>query len=109
MLLLSRSQVEALLDVPALLGALRDGFAALAAGEVTAPPRNELTMPDEAFLLGMPGRLRDGPMVVKVVTVFERNRTLPSHLATIGIYDPQTGRCLAFMDGTYITAIRTSA
>ena len=30
-------------------------------------------MPDEAFLLGMPGRLRDGPMTVKVVTVFESN------------------------------------
>ena len=43
-------------------------------GEVTAPGRNELTMPDEAFLLGMPGRLRDGAMTVKVVTVFESPR-----------------------------------
>ena len=66
-------------------------------------------MPDEAFLLGMPGRLRDGAMTVKVVTVFESNRELPSHLATIGLYDPETGACRAFMDGTYITAIRTSA
>ncbi len=109
MLILSRSQVEALLDVDALLVALRDGFAALAAGEVNAPPRNEVALPGGAFLLGMPGRLRDGPLVVKVVTVFESNRDLPTHLATIGIYDPGTGACLAFMDGTYITAIRTSA
>ena len=64
-------------------------------------------MPDEAFLLGMPGRLRDGAMTVKVVTVFESHD--PSHLATIGLYDPRTGACRAFMDGTYITAIRTSA
>ena len=48
-------------------------------------------------------------MTVKVVTVFESNRDLPSHLATIALYDPQTGACQAFMDGTYITAIRTSA
>ena len=66
-------------------------------------------MPGGAFLLGMPGRLREGHMTVKVVTVYESNRELPTHLATIGLYDPATGACLAFMDGTYITAIRTSA
>ena len=68
-------------------------------------------MPDEAFLLGMPGRLRDGAMMVKIVTVFESNldRDLPSHLATIAVHDAETGACQAFIDGTYITAIRTSA
>ena len=106
-LVLNRAEVEALLDLGALLDALRDGFVALTGGEVTAPGRNELTMPDEAFLLGMPGRLRDGAMTVKVVTVFESHD--PSHLATIGLYDARDGACRAFMDGTYITAIRTSA
>jgi alanine dehydrogenase len=108
-LILNRADVEALLDLQALLHGLREGFTALSRDEVTAPARNELAMPDEAFLLGMPGRLRNGPMVVKVVTVFESNAELPSHLATIGVYDPDTGACQAFMDGTYITAIRTSA
>ncbi len=106
-LILNRAEVEELLDLRTLLAALRDGFEALTAGEVTAPGRNELAMPDEAFLLGMPGRLRDGIMTVKVVTVFEGHD--PSHLATIGLYDPATGACKAFIDGTYITAIRTSA
>lgn len=106
-LILNRAEVEELLDLGALLDALRDGFKALTLGEVTAPGRNELTMPDEAFLLGMPGRLRDGVMTVKVVTVFESHD--PSHLATIGLYDQHGGACRAFMDGTYITAIRTSA
>jgi ornithine cyclodeaminase/alanine dehydrogenase-like protein (mu-crystallin family) len=107
LLVLNRAEVEALLDLDQLLAALRDGFAALTAGEVTAPARNELTMPGEAFLLGMPGRLRDGVMTVKVVTVFEGHD--PSHLATIGLYDAGTGACRAFMDGTHITALRTSA
>jgi alanine dehydrogenase len=106
-LILNRTEVERLLDPRALLDGLRDGFKALTAGEVTAPARNELQMPDEAFLLGMPGRLRDGIMTVKVVTVFEGHD--PSHLATIGLYDQRTGACRAFMDGTYITALRTSA
>src|SRR3954449_10725610 len=103
-LVLNRAEVEQLLDLPALLHALRDGFVALTTEEVVAPGRNELPMPDEAFLLGMPGRLRDGAMTVKVVTVFESNLAsgLPSHLATIGLYDARTGACRAFMDGTYI-------
>ena len=111
LLVLNRAEVEELLDLRELLGALRDGFTALTRAEVTAPGRNELTMPDEAFLLGMPGRLRDGAMMVKIVTVFESNldRGLPSHLATIAVHDAATGACEAFLDGTYVTAIRTSA
>jgi alanine dehydrogenase len=110
-LLLNRTEVERLVDPGALLDALADGFRALTAGEVDAPERNEVTMPAEAFLLGMPGHRRGGPMAVKVVTVYESNleRGLPSHLATIGLYDAATGACTAFMDGTYITALRTSA
>lgn len=110
-LVLNRGQVERLLDLPALLGALADAFRALSAGEVAAPARNELAGPGEAFLLGMPGHCGNGLMTVKVVTVYESNleRGLPSHLATIGLYDAETGACRAFLDGTYITAVRTSA
>jgi ornithine cyclodeaminase/thiomorpholine-carboxylate dehydrogenase len=110
-LILSRAEIERLLDPRELIGALGDAFRALSAGEVKAPPRNELPGPGEAFLLGMPGRTREGPMTVKVVTVYEANTALgiPSHLATIGLYDADTGACRAFLDGTYITAIRTSA
>src|SRR5262249_5973616 len=91
-LVLNRSDVEQLLDLHQLLEALKDGFKALTNCEVTAPGRNEIALPEEAFLLGMPGRLRDGALTVKVVTVFESNlqRDLPSHLATIALYDPHT-------------------
>jgi len=108
---LDRASVERLLDLGDLMEALADGFRALTRGEVVAPDRNQLAMPDGAFLLSMPGRMGDGPMAVKVVTLFESNAAagVPAHLATIGLYDPQTGACRAFVDGTYITAIRTSA
>jgi ornithine cyclodeaminase/thiomorpholine-carboxylate dehydrogenase len=110
-LVLDRATVERLLDPGALMEALADGFRALTAGEVVAPDRNELAMPGGDFLLSMPGRKGDGPMAVKVVTLFESNVAagVPAHLATIGLYDPETGACRAFMDGTYITATRTSA
>ena len=110
-LVLDRASVERLLDLGDLMEALADGFRALTRGEVVAPDRNQLAMPDGAFLLSMPGRMGDGLMAVKVVTLFESNATagVPAHLATIGLYDAETGVCRAFMDGTYITAIRTSA
>jgi alanine dehydrogenase len=110
-LVLDRGAVEGLLDLGELMDALADGFRALTRGEVVAPDRNQLAMPGGDFLLSMPGRMGDGLMAVKVVTLFESNAAagVPAHLATIGLYDPQTGVCRAFMDGTYITAIRTSA
>ena len=110
-LVLDRASVERLLDLGDLMEALADGFRALTRGEVVAPDRNQLAMPDGAFLLSMPGRMGDGLMAVKVVTLFESNAAagVPAHLATIGLYDADTGVCRAFMDGTYITAIRTSA
>jgi alanine dehydrogenase len=104
-LVLNEDEVRGLLDPRALLDALADGFRSLTSGEVTAPDRNEVTL-DGAFLLGMPGR-RGPTMAVKVVTVFESS--VPSHLATIGLYDVESGACRAFIDGTYITALRTSA
>lgn len=107
----SEAQVRARLDLDELLDALERGFGDLAAGVFKSPPRNEVILPDGSFLLCMPGYRPGGPMAVKVVTVFDGNydRGLPSHLATIALYDPETGACLAFMDGTYITAVRTSA
>ena len=105
--MLNEEEVRRLLDPRALLQALADAFRALTSGEVTAPDRNEVEL-QGAFLLGMPGR-HHSTMAVKVVTVFESNRALPSHLATIGLYDTETGACAAFIDGTYITALRTSA
>ena len=49
-------------------------------------------------------------VAVKNVTLFEGNQPpLPTHQATIALYDRSTGACRAFMDGTHITAVRTAA
>jgi alanine dehydrogenase len=110
-LFLGEREVEESIDPRTLLRELEAGFAQLSAGQVNAPDRNQITMPREAFLLGMPGHRPGSPMTVKLVTVFEENveQGLPSHLAVICLFDPQTGACRAFMDGTSITAVRTAA
>ena len=108
-LILSQDDVKQLLDFDELLDALGAGFKALSAGQVTAPPRNEVTVP-AGFLLGMPAHLPGDNIAMKMVSVFHDNRRLgiPGHQALICLFDPDTGSTRAVMDGTYITAIRTA-
>jgi alanine dehydrogenase len=58
----------------------------------------------------MPG-YADGILETKLVSVFPGNHAagLPSHQATIALFDDQTGKPLALIDGTEITAVRTGA
>ncbi len=99
-----------LLDANALLDGLAEGFRCLARGEMQAPHRPEITVPDAGFVLSMPAWRRGAPVMVKMVSVFEGNleRGLPNHLALITLYDPATGAPVCIMDGTYITGIRTA-
>ncbi len=110
MLILSRREVEACLDPRALLDAVGEGLQALSAGDMQAPPRSGVTLPDGA-LLTMPGHRTGGAVVVKLVGVFPGNAALglEAHQAVICLFDARTGRCLALMDGEHITALRTAA
>ena len=108
-LILSQDDVKELLDLDELLDALAEGFKSLSAGQVNAPPRNEVTVP-AGFLLGMPAHLPGDNIAMKMVAVFHDNHRLglPGHQALICLFDPDTGSTRAVLDGTYITAIRTA-
>ena len=47
---------------------------------------------------------------MKVVTYFQNNpeQNLPAILATVMLFSAETGKMIAAMDGSYITAIRTA-
>jgi alanine dehydrogenase len=109
-LVLSEEDVLAALDGRALLGALADGFAAGARGEVQSPPRPEITVPGKGFLLSMPSYREGGLIGVKQVAVFDGNLEvgLPNHLALITLYEPETGKPVCVLDGTHITGARTA-
>lgn len=108
MLILTRKEVETLLDPHELLAALEDGFKALSAGQLNVPPRNQAIAP-KGVLVGMPAFMPEHHMSVKLVTVFHENVTVPAHQATITLFDSTTGTPIAFMDGEHITAMRTAA
>jgi ornithine cyclodeaminase/alanine dehydrogenase-like protein (mu-crystallin family) len=110
-LILSRSEVESLLDVDELIEALGPAFVELSAGRASVPPRVAAFAPNDAGFLGaMPGYV-DGVLEAKLVSVFHGNhdRELPSHQALICLFDSDTGTPLAVMDGAHITAMRTAA
>src|SRR5256886_7827539 len=109
-LLLNETEVKRLLDPDALLDALAEGFMALSGGLVSAPKRNEVSVPNTGFLLSMLAYQQGREVTVKLVSVFHGNERLgvPGHQALVCLFDPQTGTPLSVMDGTYITALRTA-
>jgi alanine dehydrogenase len=110
-LTIRESEIFRLLQLPALLDGLAEGFKSLARGAVQTPDRPEIAVPERGFLLAMPAWQAGMFMTVKMVSVFEGNleRALPNHLALITLFDPETGAPVCVMDGTYITGIRTAA
>jgi len=108
MLVLTRTDVEELLDLDKLVDALAAAHAELSAGTAKLVPR--VGVWSGAGVLGaMPGYAPSAGMGCKLVTLFEGNRDRPTHQALIALVDPANGTPTALMDGTYITAMRTAA
>jgi alanine dehydrogenase len=112
-LILSRKEVEHLLDLDKLVDALAAAMVELSAGRVSMPPRIAAIVPERGGVLAsMPVYLPSlGTLATKLVSVFPSNvaRGLESHQALITVFDATTGIALAAMDGSYITAMRTAA
>ena len=109
MLVLTRAEVEELLDLDALLDALAGAHAELSAGAASLPPR-VAAFSEHGLLGAMPGFLPGAGLGAKLVSLFPQNRPpLPTHQAAIVLFDADTGLPTALLDGTYITAMRTAA
>jgi alanine dehydrogenase len=111
MLILSRREVEQLLDLDRLIDAVADAMVEVSAGTVSMPPRVAATA-DAGLLAAMPAYLPGaGALSTKLVSVFPSNaqRGVPTHQALIALFEPETGTPIAVMDGSSITAMRTAA
>jgi len=107
MLVLSRSEVEELLDLDELPDALARAHEELSAGKASLPPRIAANA-DGGLLGAMPGYLPSAGLGCKLVSLFPGNTDRPTHQAAIVLFDPDNGSPIALMDGTYITAMRTA-
>jgi alanine dehydrogenase len=108
MLVLTRADVEALLDLDKLIDALAQAHAELSSGAVSLPPRIAAFSP-HGLLGTMPAYAPSAGLGAKLVSLFPENRELDTHQAAIMLFDPENGAPIALMDGTYITAMRTAA
>jgi ornithine cyclodeaminase/alanine dehydrogenase-like protein (mu-crystallin family) len=109
-IVLTRAEVEELLDLDRLVDAVGGALADLSGGRASMPPRTAALVPEVEGLLGvMPSYLPGAILAVKLVTLFPHNRDRHTHQAAIMVFDHRNGTPIALMDGTYITATRTAA
>jgi alanine dehydrogenase len=110
-LVLSRSDVERLLDLDRLRDAIARAMTDLSAGRASMPARIAAVVPGrDGLLAAMPAYLPSaGALTTKLVSLFPRNTDRPTHQAVIVVFDADNGSPLALMDGEAITAARTAA
>jgi len=113
-LVLSHKEVEGLLDYGEVIDAVENAFRAKALGRTIMPPKSYLFFAEYCGdLRVMPAYLLDEAIAgVKIVNVHPENprkHGIASVMAVVVLVDPETGRPLAVMDGTLITAWRTGA
>ena len=109
---IGEDEVRALLPMRQLIDLMGETLAAFSSGKVEQPVRSVVEVSRNAFFGSMPALIKTTPALgAKLVTVFGSNteKGLPTHLATILLFDPTTGALLAVMDGRYITEARTAA
>lgn len=111
MLILTRHEVESLIDPDRLRKAVGAALADLSAGHASMPMRIAAVVPDrDGLLAAMPAYLPSaGALTTKLVSLFPRNTDRPTHQAVIVAFDPENGSPIALLDGEAITAARTAA
>jgi ornithine cyclodeaminase/alanine dehydrogenase-like protein (mu-crystallin family) len=109
-LFLDEEQVRQHLRMEELITAMEKALIDFSAGKVTQPVRSIITVDPPGGFFGMMPALSDG-LGLKIVTFYPSNRErgIPTHMATIFLVDPETGTPLAVMDGRLITEMRTAA
>ncbi len=109
---LSESDVRAALPMGELIEAMEAALIAFSAGRVVQPVRTILEIGERNFFGVMPALDAEAALMgAKLVTVLPGNtaKGLPSHQASIVLFDAASGALLAVADGRYITEARTAA
>ena len=112
-LVLTESNVRALLTMEQTIELMEDALRAYSTGAVVQPVRLAVSAERHGGLLAlMPAYVTTSEALgAKAVTFYSRNaeRNLPTHMATILLWESGTGELLAIMDGRLITEVRTAA
>ncbi|MCW5945878.1 MAG: ornithine cyclodeaminase family protein [Fimbriimonadales bacterium] len=106
-LLLTRSDVEALLTMELAVEATRSAFCSLHREQVELPERLIVDAGGEGTHLSMPCFVTPDSLAIKIVTVFPKASPAIRGLAIL--HSSEDGSVLAIMDAEHLTAMRTAA
>jgi ornithine cyclodeaminase/alanine dehydrogenase-like protein (mu-crystallin family) len=108
---LDEHHVRAHLEWDALIAAMENALIDFSAGRVQQPVRRFLTVDRYEGFFGIMPAVSEKVMGIKLVTFYPNNtaRGLPTHLAMIQLFAPETGEAVALIDGRLITEMRTAA
>ncbi|HET9590847.1 MAG TPA: hypothetical protein VFO91_18800 [Anaerolineales bacterium] len=115
MLILNAEEVRRALPMEEAIQAMKGAYASLSEGTAVVPLRTRLPIPNsEALSLFMPAFVGSGDnsaLAIKAVSLFPTNpaRGLAYIQAAVLVFDPETGRAIALLEGSSLTAIRTGA
>ena len=115
MLLLTAEDVRKALPMDEAIEAMKTAYASLSNHSAVVPLRTRISIPNrEALSLFMPAFVNSqegDALAVKVVSLFPTNlaRGLAYIQAAVLVFDPETGRVIALLEGSSLTAIRTGA
>ena len=115
MLILNADEVRRALPMDQAIPAMKDAYASLSDGTAVVPLRTRLPVPPHNGLsLFMPAYVQTGDseaLAVKVVSLFPQNleRGLAFIQAAVLVLEADSGRAIALLEGSSLTAIRTGA
>lgn len=111
MLFLSENDIQRLLTMREAIDAVEEAFKELQLGEAIMPERTTIMLKNGSISQMSAYLKRANVAVTKVFGIFPKNieYNLPTTVATLIVYNTETGKVSAIMDAAHLTAMRTGA
>jgi len=107
--LITKEQIQEVFEAADYVETVENAFKLMGSGQVQMPAKVYLSFP-RGDVRCMPVYIPSMNIAgVKNVNVHPHNKDMPSVMATITLFNPDTGYPTAIMDGTHITDMRTGA
>jgi alanine dehydrogenase len=106
---LDEAAVNRLLRMEDVIPAMEQALADFSSGKVVQPVRTILPVAEHQGFFGLMPAYTGGALGAKLVAFYPQNQDIPTHHATIVLFESGTGELLVSMDGRLITEVRTAA
>ena len=106
---LDETAVGRLMRMEEVIPTMERALADYSSGAVVQPVRTMLPVAEHQGFLGLMPAYTGSALGAKLVAFYPRNTDVPTHHATILLFEPESGEPLVTMDGRLITEVRTAA